>query len=302
MIVSCGEALVDMVPHPVAGGAPFNVAVAAARLGVPAAFVGGISTDQHGEMLLDHLRANGVDVSVCQRFEAPTARAIVEHTPRLRFRFEGDGTADTLLAEADLSALTGGPHILHAGALGLFRGTTASTLVDLAERHEGLVSLDPNVRPEIIDDRDIWMGFHDRWLAVTDVYKGSDEDLDWIWPGRSALDTAEELLSAGIGVVIVTRGSDGITVVTADGDAAIPAPKVEVVDTVGAGDSLIASVLASLVELGADRGREHLDALGLATWVDVADRAVQVAAITCTRVGADTPHRHEFDWPDLAVD
>jgi len=302
MIVSCGEALVDMVPHPVVGGAPFNVAVAAARLGVPAAFVGGISTDEYGEVLLEHLQVNGVDVSLCTRHEAATARAIVEYTPRLRFRFEGEGTADTLLADADLSALPGGPHVLHAGALGMFRGVTASTLADLAERHDGLVSLDPNVRPQIIGDLDAWMSFHDRWLAVTDIYKASDEDFEWIWPGRSAIDTADELLVAGVGVVIITRGSDGITVVTSDGQAEVPAPIVEVVDTVGAGDSLIAAVLASLIELGADRGREQLDALSLVTWVDIADRAAQAAAITCTRAGADTPHRHELDWSDLVAD
>jgi len=302
MIVSCGEALVDMVPHPVVGGAPFNVAVAAARLGVPAAFVGGISTDEYGEVLLEHLQVNGVDVSLCTRHEAATARAIVEYTPRLRFRFEGEGTADTLLADADLSALPGGPHVLHAGALGMFRGVTASTLADFAERHDGLVSLDPNVRPQIIGDLDAWMSFHDRWLAVTDIYKASDEDFEWIWPGRSAIDTADELLVAGVGVVIITRGSDGITVVTGDGQAEVPAPIVEVVDTVGAGDSLIAAVLASLIELGADRGREQLDALSLVTWVDIADRAAQAAAITCTRAGADTPHRHELDWSDLVAD
>ena len=138
MIVSCGEALVDLVPEPVAGGGPMNVSIAAARLGVPAAFVGGISTDTFGDMLWQHLASNGVDLTLCPRLDAPTAKAIVEHVPELRFRFEGAGTADTLLAGADLTRLGPGPHIVHGGTLGMFRGTTAETLARsgrIARRH-----------------------------------------------------------------------------------------------------------------------------------------------------------------------
>ncbi|MEP6298227.1 MAG: PfkB family carbohydrate kinase, partial [Ilumatobacter sp.] len=97
MIFSCGEALMDLVPEPVPGGGPMNVAIAAARLGAPASFVGGISTDHFGDLLWSHIESNGVDMSLSRRFDAPTARAIVEHVPQLRFRFEGEGTADTML-------------------------------------------------------------------------------------------------------------------------------------------------------------------------------------------------------------
>ena len=153
MIVSCGEALVDLVPEPIAGGGPMNVAIAAARLGVPAAFVGAISTDAFGDLLWQHLESNGVDLTLSPRIDAPTAKAIVEHVPELRFRFEGAGTADSLLDSADLSRLGSGPHIVHGGTLGMFRGTTAERLAHLAETHEGIVSLDCNVRPQIIDIR-----------------------------------------------------------------------------------------------------------------------------------------------------
>ena len=126
-----------------------NVAVACARLGVPAAFVGRVSTDAYGEAIWAFLRDNRVDVRACQRGPEPTARAVVEHTPRLRFRFEGKGTADTMLSSVEMSRLGKGPHILHGGTLGMFRGETAATLARLAERHPGVVSLDPNVRPPI---------------------------------------------------------------------------------------------------------------------------------------------------------
>ncbi len=296
MIVSCGEALVDLVPNAVAGGGPMNVAIAAARLGAPAAFVGSVSTDEYGQLIWRHLVTNGVALGAAQRSDRPTARAIVEHTPRLVFRFEGDDTADTRLTDVDLRPLGPGPHIVHGGTLGLFRGRTAETLARLVESAPGLVSLDPNTRPSIIDDRDRWDHFHQRWLAHADVYKASDEDLAWIWPGRDPEACAEELLAGGVSAVIVTRGSDGLTVVTADGAAAVPAPSVTVVDTVGAGDTIVAAVLVSLWER-AEATAEPLTArLGLDEWAVVGRRAVDAAAITCSRLGADPPHRAELAW------
>ena len=175
-----------------------NVAIAVARLGVPSAFLGSVSTDEHGDRIWSHLTANGVDVSATQRVAAPTARAIVEHVPQLRFRFEGTDTADTLLEAPELKQLGPGPHILHGGTLGLYRGRTATTLAELAEQHDGIVSLDPNIRPQIMHDRDRWDHFHDRWLLHTSIYKGSDEDLDWIWPNRSPESSAEALLADGV--------------------------------------------------------------------------------------------------------
>lgn len=299
MIVSCGEALIDLVPDPVPGGGPMNVAIAAARLGAPSAFVGALSTDDYGNLLDAHLRSNGVDMTLCSRSDAATALAIVEHDPILRFRFEGDGSADTQLESVDLGALGDGPHIIHGGTLGMFRGTTAHTLADLAAAHGqagGIVSLDPNIRPQIITDRLEWQSFHDRWLPHVDIYKGSDEDLDWIWPGRTPESCAEELLAAGTTAVIITRGGDGLAILTAEGEAVGVSPQVEVVDTVGAGDTIVGAVLAQLWELGASEHGFDLASVNLDVWTQIAQRSVDAAAITCTRAGADVPRRDELDW------
>lgn len=296
MIVSCGEALVDLVPDPVAGGGPMNVAIAAARLGAPAAFAGGISTDVYGDLLWEHLVANGVDTRLCRRFDAPTARALVEHVPKLRFRFDGDGTADTLLDDVNLASLRDGPHIVHGGTLGLFRGRTAETLADLVEHHDGIVSLDPNIRPQIIGDRTRWEHFHERWITRTDIYKASDEDLAWIWPNQSADSAARSLLARGVSAVVVTRGADGLTVVTEDGEVQVGAPPVEVLDTVGAGDTIVAVVLASLLELATNDGVLDVGDVSLSVWKTIARRAVAAAAITCSRVGSDPPYRTDLDW------
>jgi len=231
-----------------------NVAVACARLGVPSAFVGRVSRDVHGEAIWTFLRDNGVELRACQRGPEATARAIVEHTPKLQFRFEGTGTADTMLTSVEMDILGRGPHILHGGTLGMFRGRTAETLARLAERHPGIVSVDPNVRPQIIDDPARWHHFHNRWLARTHIYRASDEDLAWIWPGRSGAECAAELLSGNPSVVFITHGRSGATVYTPEGELSAAAESVEVRDEVGAGDKL-QHELGCLADAGMRRQR-----------------------------------------------
>ena len=298
MIVCCGEALVDVLDgdeaRSVPGGGPMNAAVAAARLGAPVAFVGRVSTDAAGDLIWRHLQRSGVDVRACERGAEPTARAIIRLTPRPSFRFEGENTADTALEAVDLAALGHGPHILHGGTLGMFRGRTAEMLAGLAERHDGLVSLDPNVRPAIIDDRDRWDHFHRRWLGACNLYRASDEDLAWIWPGRAADNCVAELLAGRVTTVIVTRGEQGVSVYTDEGELEVAASSIDTADPVGAGDSFVGSVLASLWDrLGADRSA--LVSLSLVDWRAIAERAAAAAALTCSRPGADPPFAHEVE-------
>jgi len=300
MIISCGEALVDIVDGtPLPGGGPMNAAIACARLGVPAAFAGALSTDEHGEMLHQHISTNGVSLDLVQRTDAPTARAVVEHAPELRFTFEGNNTADMQLSEFDVAAAGPGPHILHGGTLGMFRGRTAETLAAFAELHDGVVSLDPNIRPQILDANPVlrteWNGFHDRWVSNTDIYKGSDEDLAWIFPDLDPSEWVETLLAAGVSAVILTRGADGLSVFTADGEARAVSRRLEVVDTVGAGDTICGVVLASLWESGTT-SKAAVRAMTLGDWTEIAEHAVEAAALTCSRAGADVPYRHELTW------
>ena len=275
-----------------------NAAVAAARQAAPAAFLGRISTDAEGELIIAHLRANGVDLRCVERGPEPTARAIVERSPRLNFRFEGTGTADTALETADLSPLGPGPHILHGGTLGMFRGRTAEVLAGLVRRHRGIVSLDPNVRPAIIDDRRRWDHHHRIWLEHAHVYKLSDEDLDWVWPGRDPSSVADEVLAGGCRVVFLTRGPLGATLYTAGEECPVPAPEVTVADTVGAGDTFAATVLVELWRRLPGARPGDLRLLGPSEWTAVATRAVWAAALTCTRPGADPPTLGELDTLD----
>lgn len=297
MIVCCGEALIDVLdgdePRSIPGGGPMNTAVAAARLGAPTAFVGRVSTDADGELIWNHLQRHRVDLRASERGRESTARAIISLTPSPSFRFEGRNTADTALGSAELARLGPGPHILHGGTLGMFRGRTADVLAQLAERHDGIVSLDPNVRPAVISDRQRWVRFHQLWSEASDIYRASDEDLDWIWPRRPAASCAEKLLEGRAAAVLITRGSQGATVYTTAGAADVTAPTVNVVDSVGAGDAFVGSVLVSLWNrVGADRAA--LASISLAEWRSIAELAATAAAITCTRVGADPPSAPEL--------
>lgn len=263
-----------------------NAAIAAARLGARAAFVGRVSNDRFGHQIWSHMESSGVVLAAAQRGDEPTARAIVETEPLQRFTFEGEGTADASMTSVDLSPVGLGssprPDLLHGGTLGIFRGTTAGVLADLAESFEGWVSFDPNVRPAIIEavGIDRWWAYADRWLQRADLVRGSDEDFAWM--GLSIA----ELLDRGPRVVVETRGADGAVAHVADGSStAVEAAAIEFVDAVGAGDSFCGGLLT------------WLDANGWpgesAGWEDPLRFAVRVAGITCSRPGADPPWASE---------
>ncbi len=305
MIICCGESLVDLVREPGSseaiarpGGAPANTAVAAARLGAPTAFCGRISTDAYGKMLLEHLRASGVRLELVERGPEPTAVARVEYHPTPVFRFEGEGTADTVLGPVDLGVLdlrTADPLALHSGSLAMFRGSATTSILDLFERHEGVAlrSFDPNVRPFAITDIEAWRALLERWLAAAELLRSSEEDLRWIVPSQDPLATAGRLLERGPAVAVVTRGAGGAVVVSPSGAIEVDATPVEVADTVGAGDSFTGAILAWLHHRSVS-GRTDLLALSSDDWRDALMFASTAAGITCSRVGADPPWAREL--------
>ena len=298
MIVSCGDAIIDMMPDPVPGGSNMNVAVAAARLGTPTAFLGRVSLDQFGDLLMNHMEESGVDTQLVERGSEPTAKAIVSFDPTPSFRFEADGTAEANLSKADLSPLGRGPHIVHGGTFGMYLGQTANTLAGLIETTPGLVSLDPNVRPTIVGDRSEWDYWHQRWIRQTGLYRCSDEDAEWIAPNRTTDSFAAELLAGGAETVLVTGGESGCDVFTSTWAEHRNGVPVDVVDTVGAGDTFTGAVLCGLHELGAT-GRSALSSLDKASLLGVIDNALLAAAFVCGRIGADPPWRREIEnWTE----
>ncbi|WP_018334162.1 carbohydrate kinase family protein [Actinomycetospora chiangmaiensis] len=297
MIVSGGEALVDLVPveqgplaplAPRLGGGPYNVAVGLGRLEVPTAMLTRLSTDAFGDALLARLRDSHVDLDLVQRGEEPTTLAVVtvDGAGHARYAFHVEGTADRLVADpGDLRASA-----LAVGTLSLLLEPGASMYTELARRAAAqgvLVSLDPNIRPALVGDAAAVRARLDAIAAVAGLVKLSDEDAAW-W-GREPAD----LLEAGAGAVVVTRGAEGLRAFTTTGVVEVPADTSRpVVDTIGAGDSVHAALLAHLHDHGL-LDRAAIGGMDAHDWRAALEFAARVAGWTCSRAGAEPPTRAE---------
>ncbi|WP_071673733.1 carbohydrate kinase family protein [Nioella nitratireducens] len=309
MILCCGEALIDMIPKPTveggqegfvphSGGAVFNTAIALGRLGTQVGMVTGLSSDMFGQQLTSALQASHVDTSRVIRSDRPTTLAFVKLTDgHATYFFFDENTAGRLIAPDDLPSLSGDVSALFFGGISLAVDPCADTYATLLDR-EGAsraVMLDPNIRPGFIKDVDRYRARLAAMLAGTDIVKVSDEDLNWIFPGPESLaDKLDQMRATGPKVVLLTRGGEGATGYLADGRAvAVAAPKVQTVDTVGAGDTFNAGVLASLSEQGC-LTKDGIAALTEPQIRAALDLAARAAAVTVTRAGANPPWREEI--------
>lgn len=312
LLVCLGEILIDFLPletdgelrgftlHP--GGGPFNVAVGLARLGQPAAFVGKVGADLFGRRLRRAVRAEGIDDTWLTDAPAPTTLAFVAHEDgEPVFTFYGAGAADTLLTPADLPpALFERAASLHFGGISLLRGATPAAALAAAEglRGRALVSLDINARPRLIDDPAAYRATLTRAIAACDLLKLSAADCAWLAPAADPLEIAAAQLDAGPALVALTLGGSGVTALRRRDSQIetlhVPGFAVAVADTVGAGDSFSAGLLAALAERAALL-REALATLPATELTAALRFAAAVAALTCTRPGADPPRRAEVD-------
>jgi fructokinase len=294
MIVVVGESLVDLVPdgedrlvaH--CGGSPFNAARALARLGQPVSFLGCISEDSLGRRLRAALRDDGVSLDSVLSTGLPTTLAFAEldEGASANYRFYTEGTSAPSLDEAMArAALPARFDVLHFGSLGMVLEPLAqavSAVVEAAASRARLICFDPNIRPPLIDDRARYLAHVDRVLKRTDVVKASRDDLAWLEPGAAPELAARRLLEAGPRIALVTLGAEGALVVSTFGVSTVPAPRVTVVDTIGAGDAFSAGFLAWWCER--ELGRENLSDLDAV--VAAARSACVVASETVTRAGA----------------
>lgn len=306
MIVSCGEALVDFipvpndkgsprfVPHP--GGSPFNVAVALGRLGAPAGFFGGLSTDIFGEMLLTTLQESNVDTTLVHVSSRPSTLAFVTLEDGLaRYAFYDENSAGHMLAEIDLPALPATVDALHFGSFSLVEEPCGSAFETLMQRERAhhVISLDLNIRPSLIKNRDGYLARLDRLVPMSDIVKLSEEDLAWL-DGETAFPAlAERWMDAGAQLVVLTRAASGARAISRHDDVTIAGKTVAVVDTVGAGDTFTAGFLAALHERGLlskdSVARLATDAISTAMTF-----AVRASEVTTSRAGADPPWRREL--------
>lgn len=306
MILCCGEALIDMLPRtttlgedayaPYAGGAIFNTAIALGRLGVPAGFFTGLSDDMMGDILRKTLGESGVDYSYCATLSRPTTVAFVKLVDgHATYAFYDENTAGRMITEAELPVLGADCEALHFGAISLIPEPCGSTYEALLTReHEKrVISLDPNIRPGFIRDKDAHMGRIRRMAAMSDIVKFSDEDLAWFGLEGDEDALARHWLHHGAKLVVVTRGAQGAVGYTADHKVTVPSERVTVVDTVGAGDTFDAGVLASL-KMQNLLTKQQVAKLSEDQIAKALALGAKAAAVTVSRAGANPPWAKEI--------
>lgn len=306
MILCCGEALIDMLPRtstagepafaPYAGGAVFNSAIALGRLGVPTEFFSGLSDDLFGDQISRVLAESGVGTRYAARSSRPTTLAFVRlQHGHATYTFYDENTAGRMLSERDLPVLDDDTDAMLFGAISLIPEPCGSAYEALMQREHGrrVVMLDPNIRPGFIADRNAHLARMHRMIAMADIVKLSDDDLGWFDEAGDAAQIAARWLERGARLVIVTGGSKGATAYSRAGPVTVESLRVDVVDTVGAGDTFNAGVLASLHDQGL-LSKEAVDGLSREAIHAALTLGARAAAVTVARAGANPPWRSEL--------
>ena len=288
-----GEVLIDVLPTgPVVGGGPANTAKALARLGNTVDFIDGISTDEYGVNARKELIRDGVGLSHCLTSEKPTCTATVtlDALGSASYEFHIDGTATFDFSHSwlpDPERLK--PSVLHIGTLVTIIEPGASVLFDWAMRVSEFAPIvfDPNIRPSVLRDRETYVVAVEKWIGLSSIVKVSDDDIKWLYPDESIDIVAQRWLSTGVSCVVITRGAAGLIGYTEHGIEEVTGAKVTVIDTVGAGDTVGAIVVEGV--LNHSVAGLHGEVLHL-----LLQKAAVAAGITCSRVGAEPPYKHEL--------
>ncbi len=288
-----GEALIDLITvagserRSMVGGGPANTAKAVARLGYPVSFIGGISSDCHGLSIETELSESGVDLSLVLRTELPTALAFatIDENGQAKYDFRLSGTASFSFDGSWLPS--GEAEVIHVGSVATLLEPGATQLLKWATSKSTTIVFDPNVRPSIVGDRAQYRALVERWIAVATIVKLSEEDLMWLFDAEEE-SVVGAWLSSGVELVVVTRAEKGLRAYRNDSVIEAPAVLVELVDSVGAGDTIGAVLVEGVLTHG-------VGGLTDECLRSVLVRAAKAAAITCSREGANPPWRGELD-------
>jgi fructokinase len=293
-----GEVLIDLIPAggqyaSVVGGGPANTAKALAKLGVKAYFIDGISNDEYGQMVKAELLSANVLLDYAQYSNKPTctAKVTLSKSGSASYEFVIEGTATFDFSDQWLpDPQTLNPSLLHIGTLATVIEPGASILFEWAQRvaHIAPIVFDPNIRQAVLGNRDGYVKKVEKWVAISSAVKVSDEDLNWLYPGKVIDEIVSKWLEVGVELVVVTLGGKGITAYRENEQISVDAVKVVVADTVGAGDTVGAVLVEAIIKNGLDR----LNGEALKTMLN---RATKAAAITVSRTGANPPSKEEID-------
>ena len=293
-----GEVLIDLIPDAdqhlaIVGGGPANTAKALANLGVKTYFIDGISNDEYGQMAKTELLSVNVLLDYAQYSNKPTctAKVTLSSSGSATYEFVIEGTATFDFSDQWLpNPQSLKPSLLHIGTLATVIEPGASVLFKWAQNvaHVAPIVFDPNIRPAVLGNRDQYVKKVEKWVKISSVIKVSNEDLNWLYPGKSIDEIVKNWLEVGVQLVVVTLGGKGITAYRENEQISVDAVKVVVADTVGAGDT----VGAVLVETIVNNGLDKLTGEVLKTMLN---RATKAAAITVSRTGANPPSKEEID-------
>jgi fructokinase len=289
----CGEVLIDILPTgPVVGGGPANTAKALARLGYEVDFIDGISTDAYGVNARKELSRDGVGLGLSLTSDKPTCTATVtlDSKGSASYEFLIDGTATFDFNSSwlpDPERLK--PSVLHIGTLVTIIEPGASVLFDWAVKvgEFAPIVFDPNIRPSVMADRAKYAAAVEKWVSISSVVKVSDDDIAWLYPAEPLDVVAHRWIEAGVSAVVITRGAKGLIGFTASGMEEVDGVKVDVVDTVGAGDTVGAIVVEGII-------KHSVHGLQGQVLNALLHKAAIAAGITCSRAGAQPPRAHEL--------
>ncbi|RTM13397.1 MAG: carbohydrate kinase [Bradyrhizobiaceae bacterium] len=309
MLIACGDALIDFVPTrnadgreavmPSVGGSCLNVAIGISRLGAPTGFVGGISTDLFGRMIADHAAASHVDLSLATRSDHQTTLAFVRIVAgESQYAFYDAETATRnwtygrgTIPFADIEAV-------HVGSTTLVsdQGAAETKALIADARPSSTISFDPNCRPNLVKDKPAYLARMTEFAGCADLIKMSDVDFAYLFGEEPYAQRANRLLGQDTSLVVITRGNNGaIAWHSGAGQIEVDAPKVEVADTIGAGDSFQAALLFALHKQQR-LARERLKDISADELRRALAFAANCAGLTCTRPGADPPWSREINW------
>ena len=293
-----GEVLIDLIPDgserkPIVGGGPANTAKALSKLGIDTQFIDGISTDDYGQMAKAELVASGVNLDYVKYSDNPTCLAIVSlsdsGSASYEFVIENTATFD-FTPDWLPNPQSEQPALLHIGTLATVIEPGASVLFDWAQSVAKVAPIvfDPNIRPAIINNRDLYVKQVERWVSISSAVKVSDEDIKWLYPSLEIDQVVNNWLAKGPSLIVVTYGDTGLVGYRVGEKVIVDAVKVVVADTVGAGDTVGAILVEAIVKDG-------LDTLSGVRLEMMLKRAAKAAAITVSRSGANPPTLKEIE-------
>jgi fructokinase len=309
MLMACGDALIDFVPTrnadgreavmPAVGGSCLNVAIGMARLGAPTGFVGGISTDLFGRMIADHAAASNVELGLATRSDHQTTLAFVRIVAgESHYAFYDADTATRNWTYRRGSIPFDTVEAVHIGSTTLVndQGAAETKALVADARASATISFDPNCRPNLVRDKPVYLARMAEFARTADLIKMSDVDFAYLHGEEPYQQRASELLGQGTSLVVITRGNNGAIAWHEEaGRIEITAPKVDVADTIGAGDSFQAALLFALHKQGR-LARKQLKNISADELRRALSFAANCAGLTCTRPGADPPWSHEITW------